>query len=349
MARAPVRVAVVGIGFGQQAHLPAFRADPRCEVVTFCASSAERAERVARQHGVPGWSGDWRAVVADAGVDALSIATPPAVQAEIALASLAAGKPVFCEKPLSLELAEAEALARAARESGLANVVDFEFPEIPAWQHMKRLIGEGAVGPLRHAAVTWHGETYANRMQTRSWKSSIEQGGGALASMGSHALYNVEWLLGPVDRLWAGLARAPGDDRSGDTLALMSLRLAGGLPVTLSISTHTVHGSGHRVELFGDDGTLVLENRTSDYVKGFELRLGTREDREPRPIAFEAPPPPEGDGRIAVVAGLARRFLDWIVDGVPTGPTFQDGLRVQQLLDAATRSDRDGCWVDVPK
>jgi predicted dehydrogenase len=350
MAPAPLRVAIVGIGFGQQAHLPAFRADPRCEVVCLCASSQERAARIAAQHGVPGSSGDWRAVVDDTDVDALSIATPPAVQAEIALAALARGKPVFCEKPLALDLAGAEALARAARESGVANMVDFEFPEIPVWREAKRLLGEGLVGPLRHAAVTWHGETYANRMRTHSWKTAIEEGGGALSSMGSHALYNVEWLLGRVDRMWASLARAPSDDRSGDTLALLALELATKLPVTMSISTHTVHGGGHRIELFGDEGTLVLENRTSDYVSGFRLLHGTREQAEPRPLALaDAAPQSGGDGRVAVVAGLARRFIDWAIDGTPSGPTFEDGLRAQRLLDAATRSHLSGCWADVPR
>src|SRR3954447_3713056 len=95
-----VRVGIVGTGFGRQVHLPAFRAHPNCEVVAVCASRLERAQDAAARHGIERAFGDWRELVA-ADLEAIALAVPPAVQFEIALAAVRAGKAIFCEKPLA--------------------------------------------------------------------------------------------------------------------------------------------------------------------------------------------------------------------------------------------------------
>ena len=103
----PLRVAVIGVGFGQQVHVPAFRADPRCEVTTLCASNEAKAAEIAGRLNVPRASGDWRAVIADSEIDAVSIAVPPCLQSQIALEALEHGKAVFCEKPLAAHVHDA--------------------------------------------------------------------------------------------------------------------------------------------------------------------------------------------------------------------------------------------------
>ena len=108
----PLRVAVIGVGFGQQVHVPAFRTDSRCEVTTLCASNEAKAAEVATRLNVPHASGDWRAVVADPEIDAVSIAVPPRLQPQIAIAALEHGKSVFCEKPLGVHLHDIMPLRR---------------------------------------------------------------------------------------------------------------------------------------------------------------------------------------------------------------------------------------------
>ena len=109
-------------------------------------------------------------------------------------------------------------------------------------------------------------------------------------------------------------------------------------------------GSGHRIELYGEDGTLVLANPTADYFRGFRLMQGQRgEDRlQLVPVADVGSGDVSSDARIAPVSRIVRRFLDACERGGATSPGFAEGYRVQCLIDAAERADASGRWIDVP-
>ncbi len=265
------------------------------------------------------------------------------------MGALSQGKAVFCEKPLALSKAAALEMTAAAERVSLANMVDFEFAEVEACHHAKVVLDRGGIGHLRHIAVSWNVETYTNRTGIRSWKSRPKQGGGVLNSFVSHTFYYLEWFAGRINRLSASLSCALDDDRTGDTLAVLCLDLASGAQASLSISNHAFLGSGHRVEFYGDEGALVLENTTSDYAAGWRVQHGTRaldclqvvhQDDHSRATG--------SDGRVAAVACLVQRFVNWIITDVPSAPSFRDGLRVQDLLEAARQSHDLGCWVDTP-
>ena len=345
-----VRVGVIGIGFGQQVHIPAFRSDARCDVVAICASTLERASKVTAHLGIAKAFGEWCEMIEDPSIDAITIATPPSVQAEIAVAALAQGKAVFCEKPLATSQATALEMVEAAERAGVANMVDFEFPEIVEWQQAKSILDSSGIGNLRHVSVSWNVETYANKMGLKSWKTSVEEGGGTLNSFVSHAFHYMEWFAGPVKRLLANLFRAPGDNRTGDTLAVLCLELESGVAASLSISSHAFLGDGHRIEFYGDKGTLVLDNSMPDYVRGFRLLHGTRTSNRLEEVFCPGDRSEAigSNGRIVAVARLVERFVNWIETGVPSMPSFKEGLRVQILLEAAKKSHESGCWVDVP-
>src|SRR5712675_2095919 len=102
-----VRLGIIGCNFGRTVHLPAFRNDSRCDVVALAGTDATRTDALAREAGVQLAFGDWRALVDHGSVDAVAIAVPPGNQPEIAVRALAAGKPVFLEKPLAADLAGA--------------------------------------------------------------------------------------------------------------------------------------------------------------------------------------------------------------------------------------------------
>jgi len=343
-----IRLGIVGVGFGRHVHLPAFRLDPRCEVVALAASRADRALEAARETGVPQSHGDWRSLVEDNSIDAVSIAAPPDVQSQVAMEAIRRGKAVFAEKPLALTLAIAEALHESAIAAGVANMVDFNFPGIAAWREAKRILDSGGVGRLRHLSVNWNIETYANAKRRLGWKALSEQGGGTLFNFVSHVLYNLEWLAGPIVGLQARLFRAPGDERITDTFDVLALEFESGAAASVSVSAAAFLGSGHRIDVYGDDGTLVLSNESRDYAKGFHIFHGTRDSGEIRQVPVDSSAE-DGhvDGRIAAVGCLARSFLDWIKTGVESRPSFRDGSRVQRLLEAARQSQTSGQWIDV--
>lgn len=344
----PVRIGVVGVGFGQKAHIPAFSSTAGCQVAAVCASSEARAREAADRFGLAKAYGDWRALVEDPEIDAVSIATIPRLQPAIALGAITRGKAVFCEKPLAVSLPDAEELAESAQRAGVANMCDFELPELLSWQTARSLLAEGRIGPLRYVAIDWHVETYAHKFGLASWKTDSDAGGGALNQFVSHTFHYVEWFLGPIAELTARLCRAPNDVRDGDTTDILSLKLRSGVPVSVSVSVNAFLGVGHRLAFYGDEGTLVLHNPGTDYASGFRLFIGERQSDRLEASALGDELEGVADGRTPLVGRLAARFVEWVRGGAAARPDFADALRVQRLLEAARRSDASGCLVREP-
>ncbi|MEP6654986.1 MAG: Gfo/Idh/MocA family oxidoreductase [Myxococcales bacterium] len=332
-----LRVGVVGGGFGQHVQVPAFRAAPGVTVDAICASTEARARTFAERLGIPRATGDWRELVRDPALDAVAVSVPPSLQAPILLGAIAAGKHVFAEKPLAMNATDARAVLDAARAAGVVGGLDFEFREISAWQRARALLAEGALGRLRHAYLSWRIETLAHREGKLNWKRDAVLGGGALNLFGSHALDSIWWLFGETRVRSAHLLTAA----AGTADARVEAVLASGadeIPVSLSIAADAPLGSGHRLEVYGEDGALVLENRGSDYASGFSLALGRRGGALAN-VELE-PFPPGSDGRVVATARVVRRFVQAVATGTPMSPGLEDGLRVQDLIDAIRAADR---------
>jgi predicted dehydrogenase len=154
----------------------------------------------------------------------------------------------------------------------------------------------------------------------------------------SHSFDSVEWLFGRVSRLAALLEPASG----GDARAELWLELEDGLAVSIAAGMDLPGGSGHRVEVYADEGALVLENTTSDHIAGFTLK---KIPRTGEATAVELPTLKAGeDGRITAVAEVVRRFADAIRTGSAMSPGLADGVAVQRLIDLARESNRSGTW-----
>ena len=206
-----IRIGIVGINYGRTVQLPAFRADPRCQVVALAGSDAVRSAAVARETDVAKGYGDWRALVEDADVQAVAIATLPSLQAQIAIRALELGKPVFIEKPMANTLAAARAMLRQATQSRLPTMIDFNFTEIMAWLRAKAMLDAGAVGALRHVTVHWHVESRALQLRMRNWKTMGDDGGGVLGNFVSHCFHYLEWFCGPIAGLSARIGGLPSE------------------------------------------------------------------------------------------------------------------------------------------
>jgi predicted dehydrogenase len=342
-----IRLGIIGSNYGRSVQLPAFRADPRCEVVALAGSDAARTAERAREVNVAKAFGDWRTLVEDKDVNAVAIATIPALQGQIAIAALALGKPVFAEKPMASTLDDARAMLDQATRSRLPTMIDFNFHQIASWQRAKSLLDAGAIGRLRHVAVHWHTENRSIQMRMRNWKTLSDDGGGVLGNFISHCFHYLEWFCGPVARLSARLTGLP-DDESLQTTAAMALEFERGQLASLSMSCASYLGSGHRLEFYGEDGTLVLLNTSADYMRGFELWHAKRPATALERVTVEDPVDALfADGRTAPVSRLAKLFIDAIESGGAAQPDFAAGFRVQQLIDAAQRSHRQGTMIDV--
>jgi predicted dehydrogenase len=341
-----IRVGIVGCNYGRTVQLPAFRVDRRCQVVALAGSNAARTAELARAANVDKAFGGWRDLVEDDSVQAVAIATMPTLQAQIALHALEVGKAVFAEKPMATNLAAAAAMLRQARASRLPTMIDFNFHQIMSWQRAKAMLDDGAIGTLRHVAVHWHVENRSVQMRTRNWKTVNGEGGGVLGNFISHCFHYLEWFCGPIARVSAKLSGLPGD-QDLQTTAAMAIDFENGLLASLSVSCASYLGGGHRVEFYGEDGTLVLHNPGADYMRGFELHYAKRPASLARIAVHDPADAQYPDGRIAPVSRLAKKFLDAVEAGVPAPPSFAEGYRVQQLIEVAQRSHRFGTAIDV--
>jgi predicted dehydrogenase len=342
-----IRLGIVGTNYGRSVQLPAFRADTRCEVVALAGSDAGRTEQLAREANVRRGYGSWRELVEDKNVDAVAIATLPSLQAQIAIRALELGKPVFIEKPMASDLASARAMLRQALLVGKPTMIDFNFHQIAAWQRAKAMLDAGHIGALRHIVINWQVESRAIQTRMRNWKTvGGDDGGGVIGNFVSHCFHYLEWFAGPISGLSARIGGLP-DDPATETTAAMTLQYESGPLVSLSMSCASYRGIGHRIEFFGENGTLVLHNRGADDMRGVEIHYAKRPGDYQRLPVIDADDAQYPDGRIAPVSRLAKLFLDAIENGGSAQPGFAEGYRVQRMIDAARRSHATGAWATI--
>ena len=141
------------------------------------------------------------------------------------------------------------------------------------------MLADGAIGRLRHVVVTWNVENQATRLRLASWKTRGDDGGGVLGNFVSHCFHYLEWFCGPIRGLNARVFHLPDGGDDTESGIVLALALASGAGVSLQMSCASFLGSGHRLEFYGEDGTLVLANRSADYMRGFELLHGNRSDQ----------------------------------------------------------------------
>ena len=342
------KIGVIGVGFGLGVHVPAFRLDPRCEVAAICASTRERAAAAADKAAIAKAFGDWRELVADPEIAILSIATPAGVQYEIARAAIEAGKHVFLEKPLASSARQGRELVELAKEREAITSLDFEFVETPGWPELKRALDVGELGDLRIINIDWQVNSYAIQNGIfESWKLQPDQDGGVLNLFGTHTFHYLEWLFGPIRRLRADLPGLPGLPGEVEALALLQVEFESGARGSISLSSASFQGNGHRLEIYGSEGSACLNNPTKDYIRGFELEIGNVATGERRRSELSEDDNLERDGRIAPVSRMTRRFIDAIDEDRECSPNVADGWRVQRWIDAARAAATSGDWLTL--
>jgi len=329
-----LRTVVVGLGFGAQVHVPAFRLAGGYEVMGLVGRDGERAARAASAAGIDAGYGSLSEALRECRPEVVSIAVPPSAQGGIAREALAAGAHLFCEKPLAASLDEARLLEEAARAADRRGAVDFIFPEIPAWRKLRELVAGGSLGAVRKAAVSWKVETRAARDGTVSWKTDAGTGGGVLFNFVSHSVHYLRSLFGEV----AAARTFPGGNLPLRFLGALSFR--SGIEVVLDVDCDAFPGLGHRLEVYFEKGTAVLENPSRDYASGFVLRIARRDGTGWEAVAGEAEA--AGDGRIAAVASILGRLRAAIVSGAPVRPDLADGLEAQRVIHALQESAKTG-------
>ena len=357
---APIRVGVVGTSWwAELMHLPSLTSQPGAVAAALGGRDEARARTVAGRFGVPAVYTSYERMLDEARLDAVIVAAPDDLHAPVCAHALARGLHVLCEKPLARTAAEARALRDAAARAGVLGMVFFTYRWVPAYRFLRDLVAAGRIGrPLSFALAFVNG--YGLR-PGYAWRYDARRSDGVVADLGAHMIDLVRWIVGDEPRrasasLSTFAAHAGPPNESGGAMpaandsALVALELAGGAHGTLYCSTAARlgdQGSTKHVTLRGDRGTI----EASITLGGAEVRLAGDDGRPAERLAI---PPEYGEHPAGDTIALfrerpigVRAFVDAVAAGARPAPSFDDGWRAQEVIDAALRSAASGRWEEV--
>ena len=376
-----LRVGIIGSGgIAEGAHAPGYKAIPDdCELVACCDVRPERAKAFAERFDLAHWYTDYRELLALPDLDAVSVCTPPFMHRDATVAALDAGLHVLCEKPMAMNVAEAQDMVAAAERAGKVLTIGHQQRFSPAAQAVKRAVDAGELGDIYYAktaalrnrgAPTW-GVFHIRKLN----------GGGPLIDIGVHALDVTMWLMGsprPVavfGATYMALAHRPGlKNRMGtinveeydvEDLAAALIRFDNGATLMLETSwllQMTERGASY-TQLFGTEGSARLD--PFQIVRDVD---GVPEDVTPElpPPAPDPPPqqpkPPapaaEGAPAGAEVAPVEKavtwrrqpsveRFVQAALGRAEPLVKPEETLNVQRVMDALYQSAETGQFVEI--
>jgi predicted dehydrogenase len=351
----PVRVGVIGLGFGADVHIPALKHLPETDVVAVCSRRPEHAHLIAAQHLVPHVTIDYRNLINHPEVDAVIVATPPNLHHQIAIAAIEAGKPILLESPMARSHAEARDLVRMAERAGVVAMVNHEYRYILVRRRAKELIDEGFIGTPYSASMMVY-KSALNEANGRkfSWLMEKSKAGGMLGYAGSHHIDAMRWWFGDVKAVTGGTATLVKQRRLADSHGIATadaddnfaliMQFMSGAMATIHYSATAAFNWGEQVTLTGSEGTLIIQN--DDRLFGARLNDGTLIEM-PIPTRLFDDLPPFDHYLTAPTARVIQQWVKAIRARNVSTLTFEDGSKVQEVMDAVTRAGAKGRWVDV--
>lgn len=388
MSQKTLNVGLIGSGFMGQAHADAWRRAallyrdlPLQPVLhTLADATPALAQASAQRFGFQQATADWRAMVQDPAIDLVDITTPNGLHVEMALAAIRAGKHVYCEKPLTVALADAQRLVEEAERAGVQTFVAFNNIKTPAAQLAKQLIARGDIGqPTRFRG--WFDQGFFNDPELPwSWRCSREQAGsGSLGDLGSHVISVAQYLMGPVESVVGQEQRfidsrpAPGGgsgygaqaDRHAARLAVENddqfqalvtfASRAGGVIESSRIAAGKVFGIAW--EISGTAGTLMMDGERFNELKiarysdekrdrGFKtLYAGSQVASFNGFFGFDFAG--GGLGYFDVKVIEIHDLIEALSGGGAPVADFRFGLENQRIIEAMTRSAAAGARVQL--
>ncbi|MDD5198933.1 MAG: Gfo/Idh/MocA family oxidoreductase [Terrimicrobiaceae bacterium] len=343
MSKRKVRLAVIGTGGMANVHASKFAEISACQVVAAVDIDATRVGEFCRKHTILSAFASVDGLLAGADFDAVTIVTPDASHAPLAIRCLKAGKHVLCEKPLAANYPDARRMVAAARKAGVINMVNFSYRDWPCIQAVATLIRRGGLGEIRHVEASYLQAWLASKIwgdwrttPAWLWRLSSRHGSlGVLGDVGVHIVDFATYPAGPISSVHCRLKTFPKapDDRVGEYIldandsAVLDVEFRNGAIGTIQ-TTRWAGGHANRLflKIYGTKGSVEIDSdrTTTGYrlCAGKDLDLGKWKEVEAR-----------------AVPNNYQRFVKSILTGVQDQPDFARGAEVQKILDVCFKSD----------
>ncbi|MFI9813916.1 Gfo/Idh/MocA family protein [Saccharothrix variisporea] len=311
----PVRLGVVGLGAMGTEVLRVAAGHPEFTVVRVFDVDPAAEDRVRAAHPTVAFAREVADVVAAPDVDAVYFATPPAFHAEQVVAAITAGKAVFCEKPLAVDLADGRRMVDAAARHGVAAAVNFALSDRDGVLEVERRLPE--VGEVRGVDIRLHFPRWPRQFQSHAtWLARGEQG-GFVREVLSHFVYLTDRLLGPLTPVDVGVDR-PRDDPGASEVAARGFLRAGDVPVHVSAFSGIAAPELYEWVLWGSERSYLLRNWGDLLVS---------DGGEWTPVALSGPRGSEATRLSHFAAAIAGRHPRELAD-------FPSALRVQEVVES---------------
>ncbi len=373
-----LNIGLIGYGFMGRTHSNAYHKvkhffdipyNPVLKVV--CGLVEEEAKAFAEKWEYESYVTDWHKVINDENIDVVEICVPNNLHAEIAIAAAKAGKAICCEKPLALNVPQAEDMVKAVEEAGVPNLVSFNYRRVPAVTLAKMLIDEGRLGKIFHYRANflqdWTISTEVPQGGMGTWRLDVKAAGsGVTGDLLAHCIDTAMWHNGPItdvsamtetfvkERMHAesGKVEPVGIDDActfmchfdnGSLGNFESTRYARGHKALYTFEINGEHASIawdlhdlHRLSYFdhGDD-SIVRGWRTVHITDG-DMPYMDKWWVPGLQIGYEH----------SFVHQVAD-FMENMAAGKPTSPSFREALETQRVCEAVLESAKAGTWQDV--
>lgn len=367
-----IGVGLIGTGYMGKCHALAwtsvksvFGDGPRPQLQHLAEVNPALARQKADEFGFARATGDWHDVIADPAVEVVSITTPNAFHAEMAIAVLQAGKHVWCEKPMAVTLADAERMAAAAHMSGKQAVLGYNYIQNPLIRQIETMLSQGRIGVVNHVRLEMDEDFMADPEAPFYWKSEASSGYGALDDFGVHPLSLLQVLFGPVKKVMAQLSKpyadrptGQGERRSVETFDIASVlfELEAGISGVMALNRSAWGRKGRiALQIFGSKGSIVFDqermNELQLYVagdrageQGFKTILAAPQHA---PYDRFIPAPGHGLGFNDLKTIECHELLNAIGGKPARVIDFSAGLDIERAVHAMARSHQQQGWVSL--
>ncbi len=357
-----VKIGFIGTGFARKVQIPSFLKCEGAEIVSVASFHLENAEATAKEFNIPHFTDDWQDTVSREDIDLICITTPPDTHYEMTLRALELDKHVLCEKPMAMTQAEARIMTETAKSKGVLALIDHELRFQKGRLKAFEMLRDGEIGKIRRAKYNFRNASRGDTNLPWTWWSDKESGGGALGAIGSHIIDSFNWFLETEishifcqlqthikQRFWeetGEMREVTSDDESNLIVRFADGDLTEDATGIVSISMVEYPNYQNVIEFFGTDGALRVNFRG-------EIEMAKAGEKDWRAIDVGLGKLVEG----VADTGFSRGFMEFapkIVEAILEGKTeiehaatFEDGLKVQKVLDAARKSDRMGKMIKV--